>query len=204
MPKVLTKDEASLLLDTPTKDSSTSIRDRAILETLYSTGARVSELVGLDWDDIDLHAGVARLRGKGKKERIVPIGEVAVQAIEHYRHHTLLKKSTSLSSHMRPHVRSENNSLFKNNRGGRLSSRSIERIVKKCSQPLPNGAVSPHALRHSFATHLLDEGADLRVIQELLGHESLATTQKYTQVATDRLMEVYDRAHPRAQHLRKD
>ena len=203
LPKVLTKDEASALMDAPENHRRTAVRDRAILETLYSTGARVSELVGLDWDDLDLGSGIARLRGKGKKERIVPIGDVAIQAIEDYRNHTASKKSTA--GHVRPSSRGRtaDNSLFKNNRGGRLTSRSVERIVKKFSQPLPNGAVSPHTLRHSFATHLLDEGADLRVIQELLGHESLATTQKYTQVATDRLMEVYDRAHPRAQDTRK-
>ena len=203
LPKVLTKDEASTLMDAPKNRRRTALRDRAILETLYSTGARVSELVGLDWDDLDLGSGIARLKGKGKKERIVPIGDVALQAIEDYRNHTASQKGPDRQMHLPSRGRSVDNALFKNNRGGRLSSRSVERIVKKISQPLPNGAVSPHTLRHSFATHLLDEGADLRVIQELLGHESLATTQKYTQVATDRLMEVYDRAHPRAQHIRK-
>ncbi|MCA9471237.1 MAG: tyrosine recombinase XerC [Nitrospirales bacterium] len=203
LPKVLTKDDAAILLDAPDSQDRTAMRDRAILETLYSTGARVSELVGLDWDDLDLRSGIARLRGKGKKERIVPIGDVAIQAIEEYRHHASRQKQSAAQSNKPSRVRSEDNALFKNNRGGRLTSRSVERIVKKLSQRLPHGAVSPHTLRHSFATHLLDEGADLRVIQELLGHESLATTQKYTQVAADRLMEVYDRAHPRAQHMRK-
>ncbi len=199
LPKVLTKDDASTLMETPQGQNLTSTRDRAILETLYSTGARVSELVGLDWKDLNLQSGIARLQGKGKKERIVPIGDVAIEALQDY--HTQYMKKTEVVHQQagKKNRRERANPLFKNLRGGRLTSRSIERIVKKFSQQLPNGPVAPHTLRHSFATHLLDEGADLRVIQELLGHNSLATTQKYTHVATDRLMEVYDRTHPRAQ-----
>ncbi len=203
LPKVLTKDEASTLMEAPEGTNLTGTRDRAILETLYSTGARVSELVGLDWDDLNLQSGIARLRGKGRKERIVPIGDVAIRAVQDYRDQYKLKMQDTPKNEKKKNRAIEDNALFKNTRGERLSSRSVERIVKKFSQRLPNGAVAPHTLRHSFATHLLDEGADLRVIQELLGHESLATTQKYTHVATDRLMEVYDRAHPRAQQMRK-
>ena len=199
LPKVLTKDEASTLMEAPEGRSLASVRDRAILETLYSTGARVSELVGLDWDDLNLRSGIARLQGKGKKERIVPIGDVAIEAIQDYRHQCMQKMKVPQKNGNKEHGMEKDNPVFKNVRGGRLTTRSVERIVKKFSQRLPNGAVGPHALRHSFATHLLDEGADLRVIQELLGHGSLATTQKYTHVATDRLMEVYDRSHPRAQ-----
>ena len=203
LPKVLTKDEACTLMEAPKGKTLTTSRDRAILETLYSTGARVSELVGLNWDDVNLQSGIARLKGKGKKERIVPIGEVAIEAIQDYRHQCTGKTTDKLKNRKREKKAKDDNPLFKNVRGGRLTSRSVERIVKKFSLQLPNGAVAPHTLRHSFATHLLDEGADLRVIQELLGHSSLATTQKYTHVATDRLMEVYDRSHPRAQQVRK-
>ena len=199
LPKVLTKDDASTLMESPKGESLTSARDRAILETLYSTGARVSELVGLDWNDLNLQSGIARLQGKGKKERIVPIGDVAIEALQDYHAHYMKKTQDTQILGKKKNVRERGNPLFKNLRGGRLTTRSIERIVKKFSQQLPNGPVAPHTLRHSFATHLLDEGADLRVIQELLGHGSLATTQKYTHIATDRLMEVYDRAHPRAQ-----
>ena len=198
LPKVLTKDEAVTLMEAPEGKTLTAARDRAILETLYSTGARVSELVGLDWDDVNLPSGIVRLQGKGKKERIVPIGEVAIEAIQDYRNQCTQKMKGEQERTKKGNRMNEGNPLFKNVRGGRLTSRSVERIVKKFSVQLPNGAVAPHTLRHSFATHLLDEGADLRVIQELLGHSSLATTQKYTHVATDRLMEVYDRSHPRA------
>ncbi len=203
LPIVLTKDEAATLMEAPQGKQATSARDRAILETLYSTGARVSELVGLNWDDLNLQSGIARLQGKGKKERIVPIGDVAIQAILDYRNDGTPKIQASQKNEKKEGLRGKENPLFLNIRGGRLTTRSVERIVKKFSQLLPNGAVAPHALRHSFATHLLDEGADLRVIQEILGHRSLATTQKYTHVATDRLMEVYDRSHPRAQRMRK-
>ncbi len=199
LPKILTKDEASTLMEAPEGNSLAARRDRAILETLYSTGARVSELVALNWDDLNLYTGSARLQGKGKKERLVPIGDVALDAIQNYRKHcfTTATREQEGEKQARPHM--ESSPVFKNQRGGRLSTRSIERIVKKFSRRLPNGAIAPHALRHSFATHLLDEGADLRAIQEMLGHTSLATTQKYTHIATDRLMEVYDGAHPRAQ-----
>ena len=207
LPNVLTKDQANFLMDATPGNSLAASRDKAILETLYSTGARVSELVGLNWDDVDFEAGTVRLQGKGKKERMVPIGELAIDALQEY----YRQLPPPLKGGHRPHPPGPKNEgggsrggvspIFRNNRGGRLSSRSVERMVKRSSQFLQGGGITPHTLRHSFATHLLDEGADLRAIQEMLGHASLATTQKYTHVATDHLMEVYDRAHPRAGKL---
>lgn len=188
LPRVLTKDDADALMELPEGNNLLSLRDRAILETLYSTGARVSELVGMNLEDLSMGDGLVRLRGKGRKERIVPIGEVAVESVKEYRAGL---KPAAVSHQLSAPV-------FMNHRGGRLTARSVERIVGKYSSLLVSGRVSPHALRHSFATHLLDEGADLRAIQEMLGHASLGTTQKYTHLATDQLMAVYDRAHPRA------
>ena len=187
LPRVLTKDDADALMTFPAGQTVWSLRDRALLETLYSTGARVSELVALDIGDVREPEGLVRLQGKGRKERIVPIGEMALDAIRRYRVSLPLQ-----SSGVPPRA------LFCNQRGGRLTSRSVARIVTRYSSRLAGGAVSPHTLRHSFATHLLDEGADLRSIQEMLGHASLSTTQRYTHVATDQLLAVYDRAHPRA------
>jgi integrase/recombinase XerC len=192
LPRVLTKDDAGALMEFPDGDGLAARRDRAILETLYSTGARVSELVGMNREDLDLREGLVRLRGKGRKERIVPIGGVAVEAIREY--HSALQRSAP-----RPRRTTHGpGPVFCNARGNRLTARSVGRFVGKYSARLPGGRVSPHALRHSFATHLLDEGADLRAIQEMLGHASLSTTQKYTHVAMDQLMKVYDQAHPRA------
>lgn len=188
LPRVLTKDDAGALMDFPTGESSLSLRDRALLETLYSTGARVSEAVGINMGDLSLVEGLIHLRGKGRKERVVPIGQVAIGAITRYRQS--LAASTGSQEFSAP--------LFLNHRGGRITTRSVARIVAQYSRLLAGGAVSPHALRHSFATHLLDEGADLRSIQEMLGHASLSTTQKYTHLAADQLAAVYDRAHPRA------
>ena len=188
LPRVLTKEDAEALMTFPNERRTGSLRDRALLETLYSTGARVSELVSLNTDDVQSAEGLLRLRGKGRKERIVPIGDLAIDAIRAYRE--------SLQPSMGPPKRSA--PVFLNSRGGRLTARSVARIVARYSSRLTGGSVSPHTLRHSFATHLLDEGADLRAIQEMLGHASLSTTQKYTHVATDQLMAVYDKAHPRA------
>jgi integrase/recombinase XerC len=188
LPRVLTKDDAQALMGFPDEGTTGSLRDRALLETLYSTGARVSELVSLNIDDLQQVEGLVRLRGKGRKERIVPIGDFAIQAIETYR--------GSLRSPAVSHQPSA--PVFLNSRGGRLTARSVARIVARYSSRLAGGSVSPHTLRHSFATHLLDEGADLRAIQEMLGHASLSTTQKYTHVATDQLLAVYDKTHPRA------
>jgi integrase/recombinase XerC len=187
LPRVLTKDDAAALMTFPGDQTIGSLRDRALLETLYSTGARVSELVGLDVEDIRQPEGLVRLQGKGRKERIVPIGDLALAAIRSYRAGLSLRVS-----------RLSRQALFCNHRGGRLTSRSVARIVARYSSCLAGGSVSPHTLRHSFATHLLDEGADLRAIQEMLGHASLSTTQRYTHVATDQLLAVYDHAHPRA------
>jgi integrase/recombinase XerC len=189
LPRVLTKDDANALMEFPEGEQSAAKRDRALLEVLYSTGARVSELVGMNLDDLNQADGLVRLRGKGRKERLVPIGEVALDALRAYRA-ALPHPASRLTHHAAP--------VFLNHRGGRLTARSVERLVARYSGQLVTGPISPHALRHSFATHLLDEGADLRAIQELLGHASLGTTQKYTHVATDRLLEVYDRAHPRS------
>jgi integrase/recombinase XerC len=164
----------------------------AILEVLYSCGIRASELQALDMSSVDFEQRLVRVLGKGKKERIVPIGRQAISVVKKYIEGTReLRKKTGYESMEGP--------LFLNFRGGRLSSRSIGRIVKRyvTESGLPLD-ISPHSMRHSFATHLLDGGGDLRSVQELLGHVSLSTTQKYTHVSMDRLMEVYDRAHPRS------
>ncbi len=194
LPRVLTKDDAAALMEFPTDQAGGSPRDRALLETLYSTGARVSELVGINLDDLRASEGLIHLRGKGRKERIVPIGEVALQTIQAYLNQRPLVDSRDSATK----TKRVSSPVFQNSRGGRLTTRSVARIVARYSNRLAGGSVSPHTLRHSFATHLLDEGADLRSIQEMLGHTSLSTTQKYTHLATDQLLAVYDRAHPRA------
>jgi integrase/recombinase XerC len=195
LPRVLTKDDAAALMEFPIDQEGGSLRDRALLETLYSTGARVSELVGINLEDLRASEGLVHLQGKGRKERIVPIGNVAVQAIQAYLVQQPLTDSQELATKRIP------SPIFRNSRGGRLTTRSVARIVARYSNRLAGGSVSPHTLRHSFATHLLDEGADLRSIQEMLGHVSLNTTQKYTHLATDQLLAVYDKAHPRAGRL---
>ena len=192
LPRVLSKDDANALMEFPEGETASALRDRAILEVLYSTGARVSELVALDAGDVVPAEGVVRLRGKGRKERIVPIGTVALDAIRAYHARRSAIRRDS------PLMKSSDRAVFTNSAGRRLTTRTVARIVAKYSRRLPGGAVSPHALRHSFATHLLDEGADLRAIQEMLGHASLNTTQKYTHLAADQLLAVYDQAHPRA------
>lgn len=188
LPRVLTKDDAAALMEFPTGQSPLSLRDRALLETMYSTGARVSEVVGINLDDLNKTDGIVCLRGKGRKERMVPIGDLALRAISEYRKSL---KQPAPSGYLSTPV-------FLNHRGGRITTRSVARMVSRYSSRLAGGAVSPHALRHSYATHLLDEGADLRSIQEMLGHASLSTTQKYTHLAMDQLLAVYDSAHPRA------
>jgi integrase/recombinase XerC len=192
LPRVLTKDDAAALMEFPADQTGGSLRDRAMLETLYSTGARVSELVGINLEDLRASEGLVHLRGKGRKERIVPIGDVALRAIHAYLNQRPLMDSQDLATKLVP------SPVFRNSRGGRLTTRSVARIVARYSNRLAGGPVSPHTLRHSFATHLLDEGADLRSIQEMLGHASLSTTQKYTHLATDQLLAVYDKTHPRA------
>ncbi len=184
LPRVLTADDAKRLMDDPGSNEPRSLRDQALLEVLYSAGVRVAELVGLNVEDVDLDTGTATVLGKGRKERVVLLGMKAVEAVRVY-----LRKEGGAGK----------TPLFRNRRGGRLTARSVERIVAKECQALENfPTITPHTLRHSFATHLLDGGADLRAIQELLGHASLSTTQRYTHVALDRLMEAYDKAHPRA------
>lgn len=184
----LTVDDMFRLLDSAFDDTLLGRRNRAMFETLYSTGTRVSELTGLNVTDVDLNAGLARVLGKGNKERIVPVGEKALSAIRAYRERLAVEKGAPRTE----------GPLFLNNRGGRLTARSVARILDKTVEEAGLMAkISPHALRHSFATHLLDAGADLKVVQELLGHKSLATTQRYTHVSIDRMTEAYDRAHPR-------
>jgi integrase/recombinase XerC len=185
LPFHLNIDEVTALVEVPMDGDLLGLRDRAILETLYSCGIRVSELTGLDVGGVDLDEGLARVLGKGGKERIVPAGSYARRAIAGY----LAARNNP------PH----NAPLFLNARGGRLTSRSVARIVDKYIVKIAAlKKISPHTLRHTFATHMLESGADLRAIQELLGHASLSTTQKYTHVSIDRLMEVYDKAHPKA------
>lgn len=189
LPRYLQEEEVGRLLEAPGPCDAFPSRDRAILETLYSTGLRVSELVSLSLDDLDLAVGVCRACGKGSRERLVPIGEVAVAALRRYiaSERRILAGTTGIRA------------LFLNRDGTRLSSRSVRRILEhyRRRSGLPDH-VSPHTLRHSFATHLLDRGADLRSVQELLGHESLSTTQIYTHVSNEQLRDTYARAHPRA------
>ena len=189
IPVFLPVDDVFRLLDSIRTDTLFGLRSRAIFETLYSSGIRVSELAGMNVFDVDFTKQVIRVLGKGNKERIVPVGKKALKAISQYRER--LQVETGITAE-------ENTPLFLNKNKGRLTTRSIARILEKtakeCGLLIP---VSPHSMRHSFATHLLDAGADLRVVQELLGHKSLSTTQKYTHVSIDRLMETYDKAHPR-------
>jgi len=216
LPTTLTVDEAFRLMESPQsipeKSSEVSkenrLRDRAILELLYSSGLRVSELVGLNLNQLDSDLGIARVMGKGRKERIVPVGVKAIEALKAY------LEERGVSRGLRPGGRASRRAMrlsepaagpegddpiFINSFGGRLTTRSVGRLVKKYTRH--SGIVrkvSPHSLRHTFATHLLDAGADIREIQEMLGHSSLSTTQRYTHVSMGKLMEVYDKAHPRS------
>ncbi|MDX2132274.1 MAG: tyrosine recombinase XerC [Planctomycetota bacterium] len=191
LPKAITIEQIERLLSTPSDSDVLGRRDRAMLETLYSTGIRVSELVGLQITDLDLVGEALKVRGKGSKERIVPLGSHAIGAIQRYIE--MLKGDPRLAGR-------ETGPLFVNKHGGRLSSRSVRRkldkYLKQCGL---DPTISPHTLRHSFATHLLDNGADLRSVQELLGHQSLSTTQVYTHLTAQRLQDAYQKAHPRAQ-----
>ena len=189
IPSYLTVDDMFRLLDAVPGDTLYDLRNRAIFETLYSTGVRVSELAGLNTVDVDFDGMVIKVSGKGNKERIVPIGQKAVLTIQRYRERLYSETGIALE---------HPGALFLNKYKRRLTSRSMARcldqLVRACGLRVP---VSPHTLRHTFATHMLNAGADLRAVQELLGHESLSTTQKYTHVSIDRLMAVYDKAHPR-------
>jgi integrase/recombinase XerC len=190
LPHFLEYEEVKKLLETPPVDNWLGARDRAILETLYSTGIRVSELVALNMDDIDFLGEVVHIRGKGKKERIAPIGTSALQVIQHYME--FRSKRAQNNSNFDSKV------LFVNKHGRRLSTRSVRRKMDKYLKMAGlDPSISPHTLRHSFATHMLNNGADLRSVQELLGHQSLSTTQIYTHLTTKKLKETYQNAHPR-------
>ena len=183
LPSFLTEEEMIRLLKIPQGSDERSLRDQAILETFYSTGMRISELVGLNVEDIDFISGVTKVRGKGKKERLLPVGEYALKAIRAYLDN---RNKQSLT-------------LFLNKNGGRLTARGTRNVVRKYIRlaSLSSG-ISAHSLRHSFATHLLNRGADLRSVQELLGHANLSTTQIYTHLTTEKLKSIYDKAHPHA------
>lgn len=192
IPNYLPVDDVFRLLERPDREKPLGLRDLAILEVLYSCGIRVSELEALNVSSVDFDERLVRVIGKGNKERIVPIGRTALRAVKDY-----LEATRPLRKNYREDFRGS--PLFINFRGGRLSARSVERILKRYAKECGlNAEISPHSMRHTFATHLLDGGADLRSVQELLGHVSLSTTQKYTHVSLDRLMEVYDKAHPRS------
>lgn len=186
LPQFLTEEEVTKLIESAApknEKDERSLRDRAILETFYSTGIRISELVGLNLDDIDFIGGVVKVRGKGKKERLVPIGDYAINALRTY-----INKRKKQSE-----------AVFLNRSGRRITDRGVRNIVEKyINRASIKHGVSAHTLRHSFATHLLNRGADLRSVQELLGHANLSTTQIYTHLTTERLKSVYDKAHPRA------
>jgi integrase/recombinase XerC len=189
LPHFLSEENLLVLLDAPPKDTPLGLRDRAILESLYSAGLRVSELTGLNLADIDFDTGLATVRGKGKRERLALFGPQALKAINRY-----CAARTKIS----PDAQSQS-AVFLNKRGSRLTTRSIGRLLEKyLAQVGLDPRTSPHSLRHSFATHMLDRGADIRSVQELLGHRSLGTTQIYTHVTTNRLRDSYQKAHPRA------
>ena len=187
-PRFLSADDAARLMEAPAGDGPAAVRDRALLELAYGGGLRVSELVGLDLTDVDLGQGTVRVLGKGNKERVVPMGRHAVAAVKAW-------------LGQRPRMKGKGGhptALFRNKNGGRLSARSVQRLVERCRPACAEAGATPHWLRHACATHMLGSGADLRSIQEMLGHASLSTTQRYTHVDLQALMQVYDRAHPRA------
>ena len=209
MPAHLSENEMTALLEAPAGDTALSRRDRAILELFYASGLRLSELTGLDVDDVNLSARMVRVLGKGRKERIVPFNGTTAAAVRAYlkdreqliaaaKSMPSAQASASRSARAERHGR-RREPLFVNYRGGRLTVRSVDRVVRRyAAASTPRTGISPHALRHSFATHLLQRGADLRTIQELLGHARLSTTQRYTHVNTTQLLDVYRKSHPRA------
>ena len=192
LPSYLTQQEAALVVELPQSNSLEDVRGRAVLELLYASGLRVRELVGLNDEHVDMSQQLVRVFGKGRKQRIVPFGEMAAQTLSEYlRERDRLGLSQPDSDGHIP--------VFVSRRGRRLNPRAVQRLVEKLRMRLPSGRrMTPHTLRHSFATHLLERGADLRVIQELLGHTSLATTEKYTHVTLEHLRAEYDKAHPKA------
>jgi len=188
LPSFLDNAEVVRLIEAPDTSTLLGLRDRAILELLYSTGIRVSELVGLNVEDADLIGEVVKVRGKGKKQRMAPMGRTAAIELSRYLNNPRRRRRTSAG-----------NAVFLNRAGARLTTRSVARVVKKyVRQTALKAGVSPHTLRHTFATHLLNAGADLRSIQELLGHKSISTTVIYTHVSTEKMQEVYSKSHPRA------
>ena len=193
LPSFLSVDDIFRLMELPELNTFIGSRDRAILEMFYSTGMRISELSTLQMEFMNLGSKKVRVLGKGKKERWLPLGEKAITALNKY-----LSQRETLIQKMKPD--SLPSAVFLNTRSNGLTSRGIRKIVGKYLDQLVSGRHSPHSIRHSFATHLLEGGADLRTIQEMLGHSSLSTTQKYTHLTVDRLIETYDQAHPRAQH----
>jgi len=198
IPKALDEEEVDRLLHAVTGDDPLARRDRALLELLYGTGIRISEAVGLDLDDLDLEDGTVRVLGKGSKERVVPIGRGARVALDAY-----LRDGRLALRRARARRASDADAVVLNARGGRISRQSCWAIVKRAGERVGLEArLSPHVLRHSCATHMLEGGADLRAIQEMLGHASLSTTQRYTHLSLDKLLEVYDKSHPlaRADH----
>lgn len=191
LPRVLRPAEAARLCELPAGSEPVDVRDRAVIELAYGSGLRVAELCGLDVEDVDRGRGVLFVTGKGRKERRVPVGEPAQRALRDYlevRHELAARAPSGMST----------NALFLNSRGTRMGPRSVRAMLARRQQRAGLPPVSPHVLRHSFATHLLDGGADLRTVQEMLGHENLATTQIYTHVSMERLRDVYDQSHPRA------
>ncbi|MDX6309344.1 MAG: integrase/recombinase XerD [Nocardioidaceae bacterium] len=195
LPKALPLGDIEAILRASGADGTTlAMRDQALLELLYGSGARISEAVGLDVDDLDFDAGVVLLAGKGGKERIVPVGSYALEALGSY-----LTRARPELARGAGRARRSASAVFLNSRGGRLSRQSAWTVLGRAAEQAGiTSGVSPHTLRHSFATHLLDGGADVRVVQELLGHASVTTTQIYTLVTVDRLREIYATAHPRA------
>jgi integrase/recombinase XerC len=215
LPHFLSAEDLGRLFDSPPADKPMGLRDRAILETMYSAGLRVSEVVGLDQSDLDFQASILRVRGKGRRERLAPIGSYAVRALQRWlpvrtpqnakngsgpvrrKGSTSLRSVRGASPETAPTPVLE--PVFVNRFGNRLTTRSVARMLEKYLRLTGlDSRTTPHSLRHSFATHLLDRGADIRSVQELLGHKSLVTTQIYTHVSTSALREVYERAHPRA------
>nr|MBF0221611.1 tyrosine recombinase XerC [Desulfobulbaceae bacterium] len=195
IPVFLSVDEVFRLVEEPDERDSFAARDRAILELLYSTGMRVAELVNLNKSSLDFGTGMVTVTGKGNKERLVPMGPPALEALKSY----FVQRDRLICDRLKRGNAIDQEVLFVNSRGSRITTRSVERSVRLYAERagilIP---VTPHSIRHSFATHLLEMGADLRIVQELLGHASLSTTQKYTHLTIDRLMEVYDKAHPKA------
>jgi integrase/recombinase XerC len=195
IPVFLSVDEVFALLESPGRDDTFAARDRAILELLYSTGMRVSELVSCNMSNLDFETGMVMVRGKGNRQRLIPFGTQAVKSLQAY----FVEREELLRKRLGDGKEVDREPLFLNSRGTRLTARSIERMISEYGRKAGlDKPVTPHVLRHSFATHLLEMGADMRSVQELLGHASLSTTQKYTHLDMVHLMRVYDKAHPKA------